>query len=459
MPPPPTRTQAADYHFYTYDYDQSQPFTPSPGIASSGNKCFFSMQADLTALEQYGADQQVGVPNIRLFRMGAQVQDDVGVSRDMTVLAFGGPQQGNAPGVVLTGGIHAREWVSPAIVYLIAEYLIKHYKQQPQNPYESAIKNLVDTRRLYFVPILNPNGNWFTVYCGAQGHRMWRKNRDVLPDTRDGWFNALQTPLPVQSPNPPFRNVRKIVRGKVSFETPTYGGGGQYRTFVITPAPGMIGVDLNRNATTPSSGYNTPFLGKSESGDPTKDSFFGVKRASALETRNLQAFFAGLRGDSVSAVTAIDYHSYSKLVLYPTEAFDARPVDASYKNLGCMLQALIATSTNWTGAYDYRLGTPRELLGYDAVGTCIDLSETTNGARAFAIELDPAAATNRGFELPENQIMTVFEKNIRAALALIAASGQPSQATAGNGARHTNQSAEQQFLAWDVFGRGNQLPT
>ena len=90
-----------------------------------------------------------------------------------------------------------------------------------------------------------------------------------------------------------------------------------------------------------------------------------------------------------------------------------------------------------------------------------DRAAHTHTARAFVVSLAPASA-NPGFQLPENQIQTVFEKNIRGALALIASAGQASTVSntrnwVGYGHR-TITSGESQFLNWNVFGRGNQLP-
>ncbi|WP_437952430.1 M14 family zinc carboxypeptidase [Sorangium sp. So ce296] len=456
--PPPQRTASDHYHFYTYDYPASAaPWTLSPAVVTRNNMQFYSMQQDLQGLADYAATR--GVPGIHIFRAGATVPDDVGVDRDMTVLAFGGGL--GRPAAIITGGIHAREWVAPAIAYLIAEYLIVNYTAAPVGRYQTAIRNLVDNRRLYFVPMLNPNGNWYTVYSTAANSRYWRKNRDTLPTTQAGWLAALQRGVP-PAPNRPFVNVA-ATGANVSYETPLYARPlpGRNSPFTIVPAA-VFGVDLNRNATTTYSGYNTFYNGRPDNNtDPTSESYFGPSRASALETRNIEATIAHIRTNvRVNVDTTIDYHSYAQQILYPTEASDRGFVDASYKSLGLILQALIATSLSWSWSYQYGLGTPVSQIKYDAVGTLADHCATQANARAFVIELDPSGNLGlAGFELPENKIMGVFEKNIRAALALIAAAGQPSQATARRILYHSiNSASEQEFMDWDVFGRGNQLP-
>ncbi|AUX37485.1 MULTISPECIES: M14 family zinc carboxypeptidase [Sorangium] len=457
--PPPQRTASDHYHFYEYDYLASAPWTLSPAVVTRNNMRFYSMQQDLQGLAAYGATR--GVPGIHTYRAGATVPDDVGVNRDMTVLAFGGGL--GMPAAIITGGIHAREWVAPAIAYLIAEYLVVNYTAAPVGRYQTAIRDLVDNRRLYFVPMLNPNGNSYTVNDGAANSRYWRKNRDTLPTTQAGWLAALQNGVP-PTPNPPFANVAPNGTN-VRYETPLYkrplppNAGNS--SFTIEPAA-VFGVDLNRNATTRYSGYNI-FIRKrpADNTDPTSESYFGPSRASALETRNIQGTIDHIRNIvNVNVDTIIDYHSYAQQILYPTEAYDRDFVNASYKSLGRILQALIATSLSWSWSYQYGLGTPVSQIGYDAVGTLADRCATQANARAFVIELDPSGDLGlAGFALPENKIMGVFEKNIRAALALIAAAGQTSQATARRVRYHSiNSAAEQEFMDWNVFGRGNQLP-
>ena len=58
------------------------------------------------------------VPNIKIRYTRIPAQAD-GAKIGWTLgLSFGDP---NAPTVVITGGIHAREWIAPEIAYLVAE--------------------------------------------------------------------------------------------------------------------------------------------------------------------------------------------------------------------------------------------------------------------------------------------------------------------------------------------------
>lgn len=67
---------------------------------------------------------------------------------------------------------HAREWPSLEMGLYIADMLTSGYASDP------AIRDLVDTREIYIIPCLNPDGY---VYSHDQGHD-WRKNRRYFPE-------------------------------------------------------------------------------------------------------------------------------------------------------------------------------------------------------------------------------------------------------------------------------------
>ncbi|KAF2900585.1 hypothetical protein ILUMI_05602, partial [Ignelater luminosus] len=67
-------------------------------------------------------------------------------------------------GVFIEGGIHAREWISPATVtYLLNELLTST---------NSTIREVVESRDWYIFPSVNPDGYVYTLK-----DRMWRKTR------------------------------------------------------------------------------------------------------------------------------------------------------------------------------------------------------------------------------------------------------------------------------------------
>lgn len=437
--PPPVRTTNNHYHFHTYDFAGAQPWGLSGAVATSNNWQFYSMVADLTGLSRYG--QHLGVPNIARTHVGGFTVNGTANVRETLMLSFGnlGSVAGR-PTVVITGGIHAREWIASEIAYLIAEYLIKNYPagHGPLTRYQKQLKKLVDTRNIHIIPMINPDGNHWTVF-GANA-RMWRKNCRPLPLTPAAWVAA---PLAA----PPFQNVQAPPGASAQYDVPDYDGArhvppgqAQYQTRQL--ANGRVGVDLNRNMAARAWGYDTPGgSGNYHCWDPSDDQYFGPRPGSEAETANVQTALAYVAHSGIA--TSIDYHSYGCFILYPTETSYNAPIGPDYTALGKALNDLIP---------DYSLGSPKELVGYDATGSVADYAAQRHQARAFTIELDPDTE-NPGFELPEDRIRRVFEKNICAALVAIAAPPRSSRYRK----RAISQSL-QQFLDWDVTTRGNQLP-
>lgn len=450
--PPPVRTIPTDYHYHIYDYGGSAAWQLSPPVVPAGNLSFYSMHQDLNGLVITGNAN--GVPNIACNALGGAFAGD-GVMRTIDVLSFGGPNPiGATPQVVITGGIHAREWVASEMAYLLAEYLVRNYTTAVAVPhptrYQLALRNLVDSRHIHIIPLLNPHGNAHTITGGV---RLWRKNRNPLPTTGAGWLAAIN--------HLPFQNAQNA--GGCTYDVPDYdplnnippGGPAHFRNRALQTYE--TGVDLNRNFNTQAWGYDCgPNF---RNWNPTWDSFFGANAASETETQQVQLFLA----NTVNVETAIDYHSYSKLILYPSEAFNLNMVGANYEDLGWIMQRLIraAWSRFTAGPTDYALNSPRlSVIGYDATGSVCDrIAQMPGGVRAFTIELDPAFGTAGGFVLPETAIQGVFEKNVRAALALIEAAGQQSNINVSCCfGRRTIASGEREYLRWNVFGQGNQLP-
>lgn len=448
--PSPQRTVDANYHFHVYDYNGSAPFQESGPVATRNGWTFYSMVQDLQGLQAEAVLNNV--PNPQLQALGAAIPHD-GLNGNTWALSFGGGAGGGAgdPEVFIAGGIHAREWIAPEMAYLIAEYIIRNYALAPATAKGIWLRDLVDSRRIHIVPMLNPAGNAYTVNSVAANSRFWRRNRRPMPITGVAWAAELAN---MGVPHPPFQNVVTSAAGITRYDAPRYPGGA-LNTFVM-PNAATTGVDLARNYGAPA--YGTTNGPNFNNGAPDTEAYFGTHRHSEIETLNITAFLAGL----AQLETSVDYHSYSKLVLYPTVVADAG-LAGNYANLGEILQRLIGP--RWTWGYDYQLGSPRALLGYDATGTPADYIAAMGGAqRAFVIELDPAGGAGLdGFVLPQTQIRTVFEKNIRGALALIAAAGQPS--TLGNRRvcccfnRRTITSGERALLEWSPWGRGNRLPT
>ncbi|XP_071160505.1 carboxypeptidase B-like [Mytilus edulis] len=71
------------------------------------------------------------------------------------------------PAILIDGGIHAREWISPAVVL----YIINQLKNNPTK--DPAIEKLVVMYDWYIIPVLNPDGYVYSYTTDP----CWRKNR------------------------------------------------------------------------------------------------------------------------------------------------------------------------------------------------------------------------------------------------------------------------------------------
>ncbi len=75
------------------------------------------------------------------------------------------------PEVLYTAAIHAREVITPLILLNFIDSLATNYGVSTE------ITNLVDTRALWFVVVVNPDGYYHNEVTNPGGGGMWRKNR------------------------------------------------------------------------------------------------------------------------------------------------------------------------------------------------------------------------------------------------------------------------------------------
>ncbi|CAB3407890.1 unnamed protein product [Caenorhabditis bovis] len=97
---------------------------------------------------------------------------DIGQShenRTLLVMKITGKRNplGSKISMWIDGGIHAREWISPATAMYMAHELLLGYENDP------TIQKLLDHIDFYFLPVLNPDGYEYS----RTKNRMWRKNR------------------------------------------------------------------------------------------------------------------------------------------------------------------------------------------------------------------------------------------------------------------------------------------
>jgi murein tripeptide amidase MpaA len=257
----------------------------------------------------------------------------------------------NRPIIWIQGGIHAREWISPALVNWFAENFIVEYKAG-----NSVTKNILDNYNVYIVPVFNPDG-----YVYTQTDRNWRKNRNPAPSGST-----------------------------------------------------CIGVDLNRN-------YNTSWGQGGSSTNPCSDTYMGTAAGNQREVAGEATYLKKIQG-SYPIYAAIDYHSYSQLVLRPWGCNSSNsPNETVLKGFGDKISSDIRSVHGrvYTSQKSYDL--------YVTTGTASDYwydNDITNGnvrgtttyrVASFTIELRPASGSSVGFLLPPAEIIPTSQENWLAA--------------------------------------------
>eukprot|EP00057_Strongylocentrotus_purpuratus_P032543 XP_787993.2 PREDICTED: carboxypeptidase B [Strongylocentrotus purpuratus] len=86
-------------------------------------------------------------------------------------LKIGKPSENPKPIAYIQGGIHAREWVSPATVMFMTYKLLEAYGE------DATVTEMFDKLDWYIVPVLNVDGYIYT----WTNDRNWRKNRRMAP--------------------------------------------------------------------------------------------------------------------------------------------------------------------------------------------------------------------------------------------------------------------------------------
>ncbi|MCX5796047.1 MAG: M14 family metallopeptidase [Elusimicrobia bacterium] len=101
--------------------------------------------------------------------------------RDIWALRFNTTESGTKPskkpGALFVGDHHAREHLSVEMPIKIAEYLAAHQS-------DAAVKKLLDSRDVYVVPMLNPDGAEYDISTGQ--YKWHRKNMRVNSDKEIG---------------------------------------------------------------------------------------------------------------------------------------------------------------------------------------------------------------------------------------------------------------------------------
>lgn len=91
--------------------------------------------------------------------------------RPLYVVKIGKVSERRKVAILMDGGLHAREWISPITVFHTMDKLVEEFKKG----FDSNDITKVDW---YFVPMANPDGYEYSRTL----KRLWRKNRYVPPE-------------------------------------------------------------------------------------------------------------------------------------------------------------------------------------------------------------------------------------------------------------------------------------
>jgi carboxypeptidase T len=259
------------------------------------------------------------------------------------------------PEVLFTAGQHAREHLTIEMALYLLHELGGQYGSDPR------ITNIVNSREIWIVFNLNPDGSEYDVAAGS--YRSWRKNRQ-----------------------------------------PNAGSS-------------AVGTDLNRNWS-----YRWGCCGGSSS-NPASETFRGAGAFSAPETARVRDFVNSRVVGGVQQIkTAIDFHTYSELVLWPygyTTADTATGLTADD-------QAALATiGRNMASTNGY---TPEQASDlYIADGTIDDWLWGNYKIFAYTFEMYPTTSSP-GFYPPDEVIAREVGRNREAVLRLLELSDCPYRA-------------------------------
>ncbi|BCJ52915.1 carboxypeptidase T [Actinoplanes sp. NBRC 14428] len=224
---------------------------------------------------------------------------------------------------------------------------------------DSRVRGVVDSREIWVIPSVNPDGAEYDIASGD--YRSWRKNRQ---------------------PN----------------------SGSRY-----------VGTDLNRNY-----GYKWGCCGGS-SGSPSSETYRGTAAFSSPETKVVRDFVLSRVVGGVQQIkAAMDFHTYSELVLWPfgyTTASTAPDMNADQNNTFATLGRQMAATNGYTPEQSSDL--------YITDGDLLDYLWGTHKIFAYTFEMYPTSSAGGGFYPPASVITRETTRNREAALLLAEAADCP----------------------------------
>ena len=262
------------------------------------------------------------------------------------------------PEVLFTANQHAREHLTVEMALYLLDELTSRYAT------DARIRNAVDTREIWIVPSVNPDGAEFDVASGF--YAGWRKNRQPNSD------------------------------------------------------PGNPGTDLNRNWS-----YMWGCCG-GFSGQPFDGTYRGAAAFSAPETAALRDFVVSRRIGSVQQIrTNLDFHSFGEQFLYPygfTYDDVAPGLNADQVNTFAAIGQAMARPTG-TGQAQYTAEQASQL--YISDGALKDWLWAEQGVFGYTVEM---WGDDSGFYPPDESIAPQTARLRESVLLLLETSDCPYRA-------------------------------
>ena len=279
------------------------------------------------------------------------------------------------PGILFVGSHHAREHLSTEIPLMLAQHLVKNYHS------DAKIKNLVDNRDIYIVPLLNVDGKLYDIK--GRKYKYWRKNRRLnTPKKEEVSLNH----------GPSYR----WGSSKGSSTKPKWGVGKP-----------KWGVDLNRN-------YSYRWGTGGSSTRPGSNVYMGPAPFSEPETVAMKNFIES----NPHIRVLLSYHTYSELILYPWSSTHSSVGGKDQQ----IFQQMAKDMAQWN---DY---TPQQSSDlYIASGETCDWAYGEHNIYCFTFELSPRNMWSGGFYPGSKIIQHTFDVNLGPALYLIEYSDDPSR--------------------------------
>jgi carboxypeptidase T len=257
------------------------------------------------------------------------------------------------PEVLVEANMHAREHITTEMALYLAHLLTNNYGTS--TAVGQRVTNIVNTREIWIVPMLNPDGSMYDISGGVNGRAFqgWRKNRQTF-----------------------------------SYST-------------------KIGIDLNRNWS-----YMWNCCGGS-SGNPGSARYRGDAPFQATEDQVLRDFILSRRVGGVQQITEVlNLHSYGAHVLWPFGyTKESIPPDMAVDDHS----AFVAMAQKMASLNGYRAMQGSAMYIYD--GDFIDWAYGDQHIFAFTWEMYPKwGCACGGFHPPDTVLRRETRRNRDAAL-------------------------------------------